>query len=213
MNIIFDVDGTLWDATEVIVNSWNDAAKAHGMTKTFLTAEIMQAEFGKSMDVIADDVFADVPKGEERDRLLAMCCEYEENALEDMTSEQAFSIIYPSVADVLQKLSSRHKLFIVSNCQNGYIEKFISKSGTAELFTDFMCFGDTGLPKGDTIKALMDRNGLSAQDTVYIGDTMGDFLATKYAGLAFIHASYGFGSVPEPDYIIKSFEEIPGLVD
>ena len=38
---------------------------------------------------------------------------------------------------------------------------------------------------------------------VYVGDTMGDFLSCRKAGVPFVFASYGFGDVPEPDEIIR----------
>jgi phosphoglycolate phosphatase len=45
--------------------------------------------------------------------------------------------------------------------------------------------------------------GHALSAAVYVGDTFGDFLATKEAGIEFIHAAYGFGKVPDPDYIIN----------
>ena len=41
------------------------------------------------------------------------------------------------------------------------------------------------------------------QSPVYVGDTMGDFLSCRKAGVPFVFASYGFGDVPEPDYRIE----------
>lgn len=55
--------------------------------------------------------------------------------------------------------------------------------------------------KHDTILKLMDTYHL--KDTVYVGDTMGDFLSCQKAGIPFVFASYGFGNVPEPDYRIS----------
>jgi phosphoglycolate phosphatase len=33
---------------------------------------------------------------------------------------------------------------------------------------------------------------------------MGDYKATKEAGLPFIHAAYGFGEVPDADYVVNA---------
>ena len=101
-----------------------------------------------------------------------------------------------------------HNLFIVSNCQDGYIELVISKNGLEKEIKDFECFGHTGLQKDENIRLLMERNGLTDKDTVYIGDTLGDYTATKKAGLKFIFASYGFGEVETPDYVIKEFKDL-----
>ena len=55
--------------------------------------------------------------------------------------------------------------------------------------------------KADNIKEIVRRNNL--KDAVYIGDTMGDYNATKETGLPFIHAAYGFGEVPEADFVVN----------
>ena len=74
-------------------------------------------------------------------------------------------------------------------------------SGLGKYFRGHLCFGDTGLEKHATILKLMDTYHL--KDTVYVGDTMGDFLSCHKAGIPFVFASYGFGDVPEPDYRIS----------
>ena len=36
--IIFDVDGTLWDSTEIVAGAWNQAIIEEGITDVHLTA-------------------------------------------------------------------------------------------------------------------------------------------------------------------------------
>ena len=50
-----------------------------------------------------------------------------------------------------------------------------------------------GKPKGENIKLIIERNAI--QKCFYIGDTQGDYNATKIAGIPFLYAKYGFGSV------------------
>ena len=54
--------------------------------------------------------------------------------------------------------------------------------------------------KADNICKIIQEYHLKAP--VYVGDTLGDFNATKTAGIPFVFASYGFGQVPSPDYTI-----------
>ena len=42
------------------------------------------------------------------------------------------------------------------------------------------------------------------QHAVYVGDTDGDYKATREAGIPFVHAAYGFGQTENPDYTITS---------
>ena len=41
-----------------------------------------------------------------------------------------------------------------------------------------------------------------------MGDIQGDYEASKKAGVGFIHAAYGFGSVPEAQHKILAFSEL-----
>ena len=55
--IIFDLDGTLWDSSRQVVDSWNEAFVQEGYLREPLTVEDMQGVMGKTMDVIADTFF------------------------------------------------------------------------------------------------------------------------------------------------------------
>lgn len=203
-NIILDVDGTLWDTTEVVAGAWNRAISEAGGTAAVVTSSRLKKEFGKTMDVIANSLF---PDADERTKalLLEQCCKYEHEFL----SENSDNLLFPDVKETLQKLSEKCRLFIVSNCQSGYIELFMEKAGIEEYITDYECFGDTGRSKGENIKLVMERNNL--EDAVYVGDTQGDYEASLYAGIPFVFAKYGFGS-PEGCYMaIGGIKELLNL--
>ena len=50
--IIFDVDGTLWDSTEAVARSWNQAIEENTDFSLSLTADWLKSLFGKTMDEI-----------------------------------------------------------------------------------------------------------------------------------------------------------------
>ena len=102
-------------------------------------------------------------------------------------------------------------MFIVSNCQEGYVKAFLTSSGAADLFLDYEEWERTGLTKGENIRLVMERNG--AAEAVYIGDTRKDEEATRKAGIPFIHARYGFGKAERPDGVIDAFTELPALLE
>ncbi len=203
-NIIFDVDGTLWDSTEVVAQAWNKAIAEVGGTKAVVNAAILKREFGKTMKVIADDLFPDADEATKA-LLMKKCCAYEHEALE----ENEETLLYPAVVETIKELAQRHRLFIVSNCQSGYIELFMNKAGVEAYIEDWECFGDTGKVKGENIRLLMGRNKLP--EAVYVGDTQGDYEATLLAGIPFVFAQYGFGSVENATEEIGRFEELLSL--
>lgn len=200
-SIIFDIDGTLWDSTPVVALAWNAAIEANtDLTRRFSAQDLKQL-FGRPMHDIADIAFPSLPP-QERYALLDACCELEETLLYDTEQD----LLFPGVADTIRRLSGLYPLFIVSNCQNGYIELFLQKSGLSSCITDFECPGRTGFSKGKNIRLVMERNHLSR--SIYVGDIEGDQRASAEAGIPFCHAAYGFGRVQDPDCRIQTFSDL-----
>lgn len=200
-SMILDIDGTLWNSTPIVSEAWNQAVEACSDLAFRFTPERLTRLFGHPMQEIADLSFPFLPP-KERYALLDDCMEREHAFLSACTQD----LLYPGVADTIRKLSGTCPLFIVSNCQSGYIELFLEKSGLASCITDFECPGNTGLGKGPNIRLVMERNHLKAP--IYVGDIESDRQAASEAGIPFCHASYGFGPVEDPDYVIRSFSDL-----
>lgn len=203
LGIIFDVDGTLWDSTDEVAISWNQAIRERSRLDRTLTGDELKREFGKPLPEIMDDLFPELDQAE-KDELAVHLYQYENEWI-----ESAPCIVYDKLEETLRGLSERYRLFIVSNCQSGYIEGFLKNTGLADCITDFTCPGDTGKLKGENIRIIMERNGL--EDAVYVGDTQGDADACREAGVPMIYAAYGFGSTEDGAAVIRSFEELSGM--
>ena len=204
-SLIFDIDGTLWDTRQIVARGYNLELQRMGRPDLFLTADYLTALFGKTAQEIADVIFADYPAGE-RLGLIFNCMETEWVVLR----EDPCQVAYPGVKDTLRELKKQYRLFVVSNCECGYPEIMMEKLGLQDLFEGHLCHGDTGLPKGDTIRILMDRHGIA--DAVYIGDTQGDLEASRRAGIPFIFCSYGFGTPEGYDARLDDFRRLPALL-
>ncbi|MCF2569591.1 HAD family hydrolase [Mediterraneibacter glycyrrhizinilyticus] len=199
-SIIFDVDGTIWDSTQSVADSWNKAIREHSDLDLTLDPVSLSRVFGKTMTEIADALFPALDT-EARMKLLDACYAEENRYLEDHPG-----LLYDGVAGTIRNLSLRYPLYIVSNCQCGYIEVMLKTSGLAPYIKDHLCFGETLRPKGETIRMLMKKNGLKSP--VYVGDTQGDADACKAAGIPFIFAEYGFGDVPDAATRIQRFSDL-----
>ena len=199
-SIIFDLDGTLWDSTGSVINLWNQTLSKYNEVKGELTVENIKSAAGLQMKDVAAKFFPYL-KEEKRLEIIADCGKNECAYL-----EKHGGILYNRLEETLYNLSKKYKLFIVSNCQSGYIESFLSYHRLNKYFTDFECSGNTGLTKGKNIKLIIERNNLT--DPVYVGDTELDSKSARYAGIPFIYARYGFGNVKEYDYVIDSFDEL-----
>lgn len=199
--LIFDMDGTLWDSAENVAVSWNIAIKESGMIERVLTTADIQGVMGKTMDKIADALFPELTK-EDRMTLLEACCKLENEYLREHGG-----VLYPDLEEVWMELSKEYELYIVSNCQAGYIEAFLDHYGFWKYFKDIECYGNNFKQKGENIRLLADRNGLEA--AAYVGDIQGDYDASKAAGVGFIHAAYGFGTINEEVPAISCMKELP----
>lgn len=197
-SIILDVDGTLWDSTEIVARAWNEVIAKHTSLTLTITADRLKSLFGRTLPDIAGIIFSEEGRARQLE-LIDMCCEHEHRLLRKFGAP-----IYTGWKQVLETLSARYPLFIVSNCQAGYIETFLECSGFGIYIKDHLCPGDTGQAKAENISEIIRRHDL--QSPIYVGDTAGDYQATKEAGsqIPFVFASYGFGQVEKPDYIIHS---------
>ena len=199
--IIFDMDGTLWDSAENVAKSWNVAIRQYGVREKELTTQDIQGVMGKTMDVIADILFAEFPE-EKRRLLLKECCQVENDYLREHGG-----ILYDQVPQTLAALKrDGYHLSIVSNCQKGYIEAFLDHYDLWELVEDIECYGNNLRQKGENIRLVVERNRLD--QTVYVGDIQGDYDASRAAGVGFIHAAYGFGEIAEPVPELKTFADL-----
>ena len=201
--LIFDVDGTLWDSTPVVEEAWNQALLDFGIHGVTITADRLKGLFGLPMVEIIDDILPDEPV-EKKEKLAPFCFRYEHEYL-----AKTPGVVYPELEETLQRLSEKYPLFIVSNCQAGYIELFLEKTGFAPYFKDHVCPGDTDLLKADNIRLIAKRHALKTP--VYIGDTQMDANACRDAGVPIVFAAYGFGTVEKPDYVIEKPKDLCGL--
>ena len=202
-SIIFDVDGTLWDSTMVVAGAWTSFLAAEGIDAD-ITAARLKKLFGQLLPDIARQILPSFPQ-EEQMRLIEGCCGAEHEALLKTPAP-----LYEGMEETLRALADRIPLFIVSNCQAGYIEVFLEATGLGSLFKDHMCPGDTGLAKAGNISRIVAKHNLASP--CYVGDTMGDYEACRQAGVPFIHAAYGFGTVPDAGLRIEKPSDLIPLI-
>jgi phosphoglycolate phosphatase len=202
-SLIFDLDGTLWDASETCANAWTQILKDLNISEYTIDGPAIRSVSGLSVHKVFEEHFTFIPV----DRRAELLEAYKPMELKYM--KESGGILYPDVKEVLADLGKKYKLFVVSNCLPGYIENFIEFHGLEGVFADFECSGNTGLPKSENIKMIVKRNNL--ENPKYIGDTIWDFEAATDAGVPFIYAAYGFGKVDEAETSVESFKDLSRL--
>jgi phosphoglycolate phosphatase len=193
--IIFDLDGTLWDASSSATKAWNRALTECGYNDHLVTVEELRAFTGIKIETILEEKFAFMGKKGIKDFFAV----YREVELEEM--RKGGGLLYPEVESALRALSRTKKLFIVSNCLVGYIENFFQHSLLGKYFTGYESTGRTGKPKHENIRKVI--RDYSLETALYIGDTENDYRECEKAGIPFVHASYGFGKAEGAIYRIE----------
>lgn len=193
-NLIFDLDGTLWDSRATIIKIWNKVLGKHQL----IQKELKPEDMNQYMGLLAHDIVKDIIPGISDLQVQELLSEIvsEENKILHLEG----GILYDGVEETLKNLTDTYSLFIVSNCQDGYIESFLDYYQFRDLFVDFESHGRTKKNKSGNIKLLMERNQLSTEDTLYIGDTQTDYDSAISNGLPFVFCKYGFGKLANTLY-------------
>jgi phosphoglycolate phosphatase len=203
--IIFDLDGTLWDSTGNVAIAWKAAIEQVDYVDEEMTVEKVKSITGLAYNVIFDTLFPYLD-AEKRSDLMAICAKSEMEILHEKGGD-----LYPALDETLGYLASKYKLFIVSNCQTGYIEVFLKLSKVGRYFSGHQCYGTKGNPKAENIKDIVKDHLLATP--VYVGDTIGDYESATKAGVPFIFANYGFGVVEKGQIAtIGTFGELVELL-
>lgn len=196
--LIFDLDGTLWDAAAASTFGWNLALAEMGLPQRVTVDGIRSVSgnpFPRCVELLLPQLHpasaALVEALEQKERL----------GIETMAGE-----LYEGVAEGLFDLAETYPLFVVSNCPSWYLEEFLRVSGVRRCFSGWDCHGSSGVDKPQMLRRLTVASGL--REPVYVGDTRGDADAAASAGLRFVFAAYGFGTVDAPDLSFDRFTDL-----
>jgi phosphoglycolate phosphatase len=200
--LIFDIDGTLWNACAASAKGWNNALVKLGIEQTVTDKQIESVAglpFEDCIETLLPGLMNAYP------HLLAALNEAE---LEVVEIEGG--IFYEGVLDGIKLLSESHQIFLVSNCQDWYLKLFLELSGLEPFLDGYDCNGLSGLPKHDMLTNM--KNKYDLKNPVYIGDTASDEAACKQANLDFIHVCYGFGTTVNKCLNFDSFAAFVGYI-
>lgn len=198
--IIFDIDGTLWDACPSLAQGWNNGLVQLGIDRR-LTSQQIQGVCGNPFEKCVDILLPEF-----KDHYPTLLDTLYHSRIEGLKS--GGGILYDGVTEGINKLASSYKIFLVSNCQDWYMRFFLHFSNLESVVTGFDCNGMSGLPKDQMLMKI--KNNYLLKNPVYVGDTSGDENAANLADMAFIHVSYGFGS---PKNTALTFDSFAALVD
>lgn len=204
-SVLFDLDGTLWDAVPVIFRVIQDLFQDYSSVPAadttlddvydymgLQTWDIMKLCFPGAEDVVVQQIMDDY-------------CSRLHPYL-----KRGGAVLYDGVEETLRTLSGQYRLFLVSNCDAEYLEGFWELFHLKSYFSGWICAGGTGRPKDENIRIVQKQYGL--QHPVYVGDTNKDREAAEKTGIPFIYAAYGFGRDVPAAHQISRITELPNYL-
>ena len=196
-SLIFDMDGTLWNATESYAQVWNATCADFGIEAHFTGHDLEQF-----MGMSISDIMSHLLGGHMGVDNRLFLQELERHEYEMMP--RLGGVLYPNVIAGLESLRSSYSLFLLSNCSSRGLVNFVNVTSTQHLFKGLLSQGERPVSKCDNLLYMKQRYRLSAP--AYVGDTQADCDQAHKAGIPFIFVEWGFGTCVNPDWSFSSFE-------
>ena len=187
--VIFDLDGTLVDSAPGILKSIEYAISEAGLN---CPPSLSESVIGPPLDKLFTTLFPAI-RPSVREHLINHFKSYYDSYGYKLSKP------YPSARDILIALrSSGFELILVTNKRTSVSMKVLSHLSWSHIFVqcvgcDF--FGDIKT-KADNLLLLSRTYAIDLTSSLYIGDTVPDFLACSQSCLPFAYASWGYESNP-----------------
>jgi phosphoglycolate phosphatase len=104
--------------------------------------------------------------------------------------------VFSDITDVIEALSKKYDLYIVSASLSKEILPKITKFGLIDFFKNVYCGGDDGVRKSILINNILKENNYTVDEVVSIGDRAIDYEVAKKVGISddnIILVTYGWG--------------------
>ncbi len=206
-NYFFDLDGTLTDSADGIINSVIYALKKFGIEETDRKA--LRSFVGPPLkDSFAERYGFSPEKAEE-----ALLC-----FRERFTSIGIFeNSLYPGIPEVLSALRERGDRVILATSKPEVFAKRILDHFDLTRYFDHICGANLDesnrVEKDEVLQYALEKSGADPADSYMIGDRRYDMEAGRKLGLSTVGVLYGYGSRGEleaagADVICETVEQL-----
>lgn len=208
--LVFDLDGTLVDSKLDLALSVNAMRKEMGLPP--LTLDVIASYVGHGVTLLVRRSLGTLATSENVEKGLAFFLGYYRDHMLDNTAP------YPGVAEALEKLDG-HKMAVLTNKPVVFSREMVTRLGFARYFS--YVYGGNSFPqkKPDPagLNKLMEDLGISARETLMVGDSDTDIITGRNAGALTCGVTYGFGAHTlqqvSPDLVIDDLRELPPLLN
>jgi len=205
--VLFDLDGTVVDSVELIVNSFAHAVRH--VLGSELTREELIANVGRPLR----EQMALFSEGRADDLVLAYR-EYNHREHDRLLT------LYPGMEPLLEALRGQgRQLGLVTSKSRPTTEMAFHTTGIEPLFAVTVCVEDTARhkPFPDPLLYAVKQLGVPPSEAVYVGDSPYDLRAARAAGMRSVAVSWGVFPLEvlrleQPDRVAQSMEELARIL-
>ncbi len=182
LGVLFDLDGTLIDSTDVHLYSFLDALDALGIPRKPGVEDRFRSEVGKRFIDIVMDLYPEL--GEEQIRAIRQKkWEFTPKYLDRIR-------VLPHVYDSLNALHGKYPLALVTSASRKFVQwVFGATNPSLGMYFDVVVSAeDVSHGKPDPEPFIIAASRLNVDTAVVVGDTEYDRIAAIRAGFSFVHA-------------------------
>jgi phosphoglycolate phosphatase len=208
--VAFDLDGTLVDTPNAIVQTFTAAFAAMGVPAVDPSA--IRATIGRPLELAFSSLLDTTPD----DELVADGIRQYQTAFHELVLPRAEELVFPGVTAGLNTL--RDNGFVLAVATSKFYtnaDALLRAAGLRESFTMVLGADQVIHPKPhpEMGQLIMQTVGIGADRAFMVGDTVQDLLMARAAGMRSIAVTYGVHSVPElastnPTWLADTFEDV-----
>jgi phosphoglycolate phosphatase len=205
--IIFDLDGTLVDSSDGVLESFAGAFETCGVAPTSsLTPDIIGPPLLCALRALAGTEDASIIEP----LAAAFKSYYDEIGYRATKS-------YSGVSEMLQRLTQGHRpVFVATNKRKKPTDAIMGMLNWSRYFQEVYALDSLcppALTKGALISYILSTYKLPPERTLYVGDREDDFLAATEAGVQFYRATWGYGDCSIYESADGGIKKLMALLD
>jgi len=201
-SIIFDLDGTLIDSAPSILSGFEHVLKVNGIEPLIpLVSSVIGPPLVPTLKMLSGI--------EDEKKLQAMATDFKYYYdLEGCTLSQP----YEGVSEGLKALAKTGvNLHIATNKRFSPTQNIAKHLGWSGIFSSIYTLDKAGASfksKSEMIEGQLKDFGMSAGQTIYVGDRVEDMEAASSNKVGFIGVSWGYGDFPGTALVIEKFDQL-----
>jgi len=206
-NLIFDLDGTLIDSSDGVVDAVNYSLRM--MNQPEQPPERIKPYIGFPLSTMYPE-FTDVPVAE-------LCRHFQVRAAQTVVDS---TVVLEGVEASLAELRrAGFRMAIATTKVRVHVKGILAKFGWQSFF-EAVVGGDEVRrvkPAPEAFELVLKRLGVQSHDSVVVGDTINDIVAAHAVPMKVVAVNSPYGGrekllAGKPDYFVETVEELPDLL-